>query len=123
MIQGPTGPVGPPGQDGRDGRDGANAPPVTIPQPVQPTPIVQNLNATALENSFDRVGQNIADVLTEQKVANHKLREQLEANNETLQDQTDAMVALADIARKQSYDHMFAAIPIFDGSQPELFND
>ena len=45
MIQGP---IGPPGQDGRDGRDGANAPPVTIPQPV---PIVQNLNATALENS------------------------------------------------------------------------
>ena len=110
-------------QDGRDGRDGANAPPVTIPQPVQPAPIVQNLNATTLENSFDREGQNIADVLTEQKVANHRLREQLEANNETLQDQTDAMVALADIARKQSYDHMFTAIPIFDGSQPELFND
>ena len=84
MIQGPTGPVGPPGQDGRDGR--ANAPPITIPQPVQSAPIVQNLNATALENSFDRVGQNIADVLTEQKVANHRLREQLEANNETLQD-------------------------------------
>ena len=120
MIQGP---IGPPGQDGRDGRDGANAPPVTIPQPVQPVPIVQNLNATALENSFDRVGQNIADVLTEQKVANHRLREQLEVNNETLQDQTDAMTALADIARKQSYNHMFAAIPIFDGSQPELFND
>ena len=51
------------------------------------------------------------------------MREQLEANNETLQDQTDAMVALADIARKQSYDHMFTAIPIFDESQPELFND
>ena len=95
MIQGPIGPVGPPGQDGRDG---ANAPPVTIPQSVQPTPIVQNLNATALENSFDRVDQNIADVLTEQKVANHRLREQLEANNETLQDQTDALAALADIA-------------------------
>ena len=123
MIQGPIGPIGPPGQDGRDGRDGANAPPVTIPQPVQPAPIVQNLNAMALENSFDRVGQNIADVLTEQKVANHRLREQLEVNNETLQDQTDAMVALADIAQKQSYDHMFPAIPIFDGSQPELFND
>ena len=126
MIQGPIGPIGPPGQDGGDGRDGANAPPVTIPQPVQPVqpvPIVQNLNATPLENSFDRVGQNIADVLTEQKVANHRLREQIEANNETLQDQTDAMTALADIALKQSYNHMFAAIPIFDGSQPELFND
>ena len=56
------------------------------------------MNATALENSFDRVGQNIADVLTDQKVPNHRLREQLETNNETLQDQTDAMVALADIA-------------------------
>ena len=43
------------------------------------------------------MGQSIADVLTEQKVANHRLREQLEANNETLQDQTDAMVAIADI--------------------------
>ena len=51
------------------------------------------------------------------------MREQLEVNNETLQDQTDAMTALADIAQKQSYNHMFAAIPIFDGSQPELFND
>ena len=51
------------------------------------------------------------------------MREQLEANNETLQDQTDAMAALADIAQKQSYNHMFAAIHIFDGSQPELFND
>ena len=98
MIQGPTGPIGPPGQDGRDGRDGGNAPLVTIPQPVQAVPIVQNLNATVLENSFDRVGQNIADVLTEQKVANHRLREQLEVNNETLQDQTDAKTALADIA-------------------------
>ena len=46
---------------------------------------------------FDRVGQNIADALTEQKVANHRLREQLEANNETLQGQTDAMAALAHI--------------------------
>ena len=123
IIQGPTGPIGPPGQDGRDGRDGANAALVNIPQPVQPAPIVQHLNATALENFFDRVGQSITDVLTEQKVANHRMREHLEANNETLQDQTDAMVALADIARKQSYDNMFAAIPIFDGSQPELFND
>ena len=33
------------------------------------------------------------------------------------------MAALADIAWKQSYNHIFAAIPIFDGSQPELFND
>ena len=30
---------------------------------------------------------------------------------------------LADTTAKRAYDHMFAAIPIFDGTKPELFND
>ena len=121
MIQGPAGPRG---QDGRDGRDGVDAPPVTMPPPVQVTaPPMPNLDTSALQNSFDQVGQNIANVLTEQRITNYRLREQMETNNETMQDQADAMLSLAEIAKKQSYDHMFAAIPIFDGSQPELFND
>ena len=49
MIQGP---IGPPGQDGRDGRDGANAPPVTIPQPVQPAPIVQKFECYSIRKLF-----------------------------------------------------------------------
>ena len=121
MIQGPAGPRG---QDGRDGRDGVDAPPVTMPPSVQVTaPPVPNLDTSALQNSFDQVGQNIANVLTEQRITNYRLREQMETNNETMQEQADAMLSLAEIAKKQSYDHMFAAIPIFDGSQPELFND
>ena len=121
MIQGPAGPRG---LDGRDGRDGTDAPPVTIPPSVQTTaPPVPNLDTSALQHSFDQVGQNMANVLTEQRMTNYRLREQMEANNETMQEQTEAMQTLAEIAKRQSYDHMFAAVPVFDGSQPELFND
>ena len=109
MIQGPAGPRG---QDGRDGRDGVDAPPVTMPPPVQVTaPPISNLDTSALQNSFDQVGHNIANVLTEQRMTNYRLQEQMEANNETMQEQADAMLSLAEIAKKQSYDHMFAAIP------------
>ena len=44
-------------------------------------------------------------------------------NNESLQEQADAMRDSADTTAKRAYDHMFAAIPIFDGTKPELFND
>ena len=85
MVQGPP---GPPGQDGRDGRDGASAPPVPAPRQSLNT---TNLDTTALEQSFDRVGQNIVNVLTEQRLANVWLEQQLGQNNESLQEQADAM--------------------------------
>ena len=118
MVQGPP---GPPGQDGRDGRDGANAPPV--PAPCQVPSAATNLDTSALEQSFDRVGQNIVNVSTEQHLTNERLEQQFNSNNESLQEQADAMRDLADTTAKRAYDHMFAAIPIFDGTKPELFND
>ena len=60
VLQGPTGPPG------RDGRDGMNAPIQPIPQPRLNT---TQLNATVLEQSFDRMGQSMVEVLSEQKVA------------------------------------------------------
>ncbi|MCG8626105.1 MAG: hypothetical protein MJE68_29420, partial [Proteobacteria bacterium] len=118
VVQGPP---GPPGQDGRDGRDGVNAPPV--PAPRQALNTTTNLDTTALEQSFDRVGQNIVDVLTEQRLTNYKLEQQFSKNNDSLQEQVEAMRDLAEITAKRTYDHMFAAIPIFDGTEPELFGD
>ena len=118
MVQGPP---GPPGQDGRDGRDGANAPPVPAPRQIPST--TNNLDTSALEQSFDRVGQNIVNVLTEQRLTNERLEQQFNSNNESLQEQADAMRDLADATAKRAYDNMFAAIPIFDGTKPELFND
>ena len=81
MIQGPP---GPPGQDGRDGRDGANAPPV--PAPHQIPSATTNLDTSALEQLFDRVGQNIVNVLTEQRLTNERLEQQFNSNNESLQE-------------------------------------
>ena len=81
------------------------------------------MDTTALEQSFDRVGQNIVNVLTEQRLTNVWLEQQLGQNNESLQEQADAMRDLADLTAKRAYDHMFAAIPIFDGTKPELFDD
>ena len=118
MVQGPP---GPPGQDGRDCRDGANAPPV--PAPRQIPSATTNLDTSALEQSFDRVGQNIVNVLREQGLTNERLEQQFNSNNESLQEQADAMRDLADTTAKRAYDHMFAAISIFDGTKPELFND
>ena len=112
---------GPPGPPGQDGRDGANAPPV--PAPHQIPSAATNLDTSALEQSFDRVGQNIVNVLTEQHLTNERLEQQFNSNNESLQEQADAMRDLADTTAKRAYDHMFAAIPIFDGTKPELFND
>ena len=118
MVQGPP---GPPGQDGRDGRDGANAP--LVPAPHQIPSATTNLDTSALEQSFDRVGQNIVNVLTEQHLTNERLEQQFNSNNESLQEQADAMRDLADTTAKRAYDHMFVAIPIFDETKPELFND
>ena len=118
MVQGPP---GPPGQDGRDGRDGANAPPVPALHRIPSA--TTNLDTSALEQSFDRVGQNIVNILTEQCLTKERLEQQFNSNNESLQEQADAMRDLADTTAKRAYDHMFAAIPIFDGTKPELFND
>ena len=118
MVQGPP---GLPGKDGRDGKDGANAPPILAPR--QTIGGTANLDTTALEQSFDRVGQNIVNVLTEQRITNQKLEQQLNLNNDSLQEQADAMRDLADNSAKRAYDHMFAAIPIFDGTKPEMFSD
>ena len=51
------------------------------------------------------------------------MEQQFNSNNESLQEQADAMRDLADTTAKGTYDHMFVAIPIFDGTKPELFND
>ena len=118
MVQGPP---GVPGKDAKDGKDGASAP--LIPAPRQTVGATTNLDTTTLEQSFDRVGQSIVNVLTEQRITNQKLERQLNLNNDSLQDQADVMRDLADNSAKRAYDHMFAAIPIFDGTKPEIFSD
>ena len=121
-VQGQPGIPGPQGIAGRDGRD--YAPPVrraSLPQlPALPN---ATLDTSGLENSFDRLSNNLTNVAQKQQEANDQMREYLIRNNVTQNDQIDALQDLAESTAKRSYDHMFAAIPIFDGTKKEEFEE
>ena len=122
MVQGPLGPPGQPGQAGRDGRNGQ------IPQlprgminalGIAPAP----LDTTGLENSFENLGRTMTVVLTLQQQTNEALQDQIRRANETEQEQTTTMQDLADMTEQQTYDSMFAAVPIYHGQDDEDFDE
>ena len=117
LVQGLT---RPPGQDGRDGHDGVMTHQTTPPQLGN---ITSNLDTTGLEDSFKELGQTITGVLIEQKRTNAQMERQYHLNNDSLREQADAMRDMAEISARKTYDHMFAAIPIFEGLDPEKFED
>ena len=51
------------------------------------------------------------------------LHDQVRRANETQQEQTLAMQDLADMTEQQTYDSMFAAVPIYHGQDNEDFNE
>ena len=108
VLQGPPGPKGQesqPGQAGRDGRDG------------------YNLDTTGLENSFDQFGRTIFEVLSAQQRKNQNLEEQFHRANETQEFQVEAMQDMAQANFQMKFDHMFAGVPMYDGTDPDSFDD
>ena len=125
VIQGPPGPKGQegqPGQAGRDGRDGQN---LTLTQELEETLKAHrpNLDTTGLENSFDQFGRTIFEVLNAQHRTNQKLEEQFRRANETQEYQAEAMQDMAQANFQMKYDHMFAGVPMYDGTDPDSFDD
>ena len=100
--QGPPGPPGPPG-------------------PVRPV-IVQTpqvtLDTTALENMFDTMGQSMLQLARAQDQTNQQLQQQNVVN---MQVHTGALQQLATSTYQCNFDHIFASIPIYDGSDWEGF--
>ena len=122
VVQGPLGTPGQPGQAGRDGRDGKvpQLPRGMINVPgVAPAP----LDTMGLENSFENLGRTMIDVFTLQQQTNGLLQDQVRRANETQQEQTLAMQDLADMTEQQTYDSMFADIPIYHGQDDEDFDE
>ena len=116
VLQGPPGPKGQegqPGQAGRDGRDGQET--LRAHRP--------NLDTTGLENSFDQFGRTIFEVLNAQHRTNQKLEEQFHRANETQEYQAEAMQDMAQANFQMKYDHMFAGVPMYDGTDPDTFDD
>ena len=82
-----------------------------------------NLDTTGLENSFDQFGRTIFEVLNAQHRTNQKLEEQFCRANETQEYQAEAMQDMAQANFQMKYDHMFAGVPMYDGTDPDSFDD
>ena len=82
-----------------------------------------NLDITGLENSFDQFGQTIFEVLSAQQRTNQNLEEQFRRANETQEFQVEAMQDMAQANFQMKFDHMFAGVPMYDGTDPDSFDD
>ena len=82
-----------------------------------------NLDTTGLENSFSQFGRTMSEILKAQQRTNQNLEEQFRRANETQEFQTEAMQDMAQANFQMKFDHMFAGVPIYDGTDPDTFDD
>ena len=64
----------------------------------------------------------MTEVLNAQQRANRNLEEQFRRSNETQRSQTEAMQDMAQVNYQMKFDHMFASVPIYDGTDPDSFD-
>ena len=81
-----------------------------------------NLDTTGLENSFDHFGRTMTEILNAQQRANRNLEQQFRTN-ETQESQTEAMQDMAQVNYQMKFDHTFASVPIYDGTDPDSCDD
>ena len=128
VLQGPPGPLvqegqpGQPGQAGRDGRDGQALP---LTRALEEALRAQrtNLDTTGLVNSFSQFGTTMYEVLKAQQRTNQNLEEKFKRANEMQEFQTVVMQDMAQANFQMKFDHMFAGVPIYDGTDPNSFDN
>ena len=79
------------------------------------------LDTTALENTFDTVGQSLMQLTRVQDQMNRQLQQHIQQGHVNLQAHTGALHQLVTSTYQRNFDHMFASIPIYDGSNREGF--
>ena len=82
-----------------------------------------NLDTTGLKNSFDQFSRTIFEVLSAQQRTNQNLEDQVRRVNETQEYQAEAMQDMAQANFQMKFDHMFAGVPMYDGTDPDTFDD
>ena len=65
----------------------------------------------------------MSEVLKAQQRTNQNLEEQFRRANDTQEFQTEAMQDMAQANFQMKFDHMFAGAPIYDGTDPDTFDD
>ena len=116
-IRRPPGGGGPPGGQGPPGPQGS--PGLVRPIIVQ-TPQV-TLDTTALENTFDTVGKSIMQLARARDQTNRQLQQHIQQGQANMQAHTGALQQLATSTYQRNFNHIFASIPIHDGSDREGF--
>ena len=122
VLQGPPGPPAQVGQPGQAGRDGQTPQLTKALEDVLKTQKT-SWDTTNLENSFDYFGRTMHEVLKAQQRTSQNLEEQFKRANETQEFQTEAMQDMANANFQMKFDHMFASVPMYDGSNPDTFDD
>ena len=89
--------------------------PVVIQQPQ----VV--LDMTALENTFDNMGQSMLQLARVQDQTNRHLQQHIQQGQLNMQAHAGALHELANSKHQRNYDHIFASIPVYDGSNRDDF--
>ena len=79
------------------------------------------LDMTALENTFGTVSQSMLQLARAQDQTNRHLQQHLQQGHLNMQAHTGALQQLATSAYQGNFDHIFASIPIYNGSDREGF--
>ena len=79
------------------------------------------LDTSALENIFNSVGQSMLQLARVQDETNRQLQQHLQQEQVNMQAHNGALQQLATSTYQRNFDHIFANIPIYDGSDREGF--
>ena len=79
------------------------------------------LDTTALENTFGTVGQSMLQLAKAQDQTNRYLQEHHQQGHINMQAHTGALQQLTTSTYQRNFYHIFASIPIYDGSNREDF--
>ena len=79
------------------------------------------LDTSALENTFDSVGQSVLKLARVQDQTNRQLQQHIQQGQLNMQAHTGPLQQLATSTYRRNFDHIFASIPIYDGSDREGF--
>ena len=79
------------------------------------------LDMSALENTFDSVGQSMLQLARAQDHTNRQLQQHIQQGQANMQAHTGALQQLAISTYQRNFNHIFVSIPIYDRSDREGF--
>ena len=108
--QGPREYQGPPGPTGRDG---------LVPRGVNAN---TTLDTCGLEKSFTEYGRAMQDAIVGQNQINMSIADQLQILIDPQNKHVQTIKSLVNENKKRGYDRLFRYIPVFDGTDPTMFD-